>query len=135
MKTTTIKTKSGKKITTAFDPKNYREVKIKNRKYPTVSTAIRSLLLSKKNNLTDTSAYHEIAELCEVTYPLVSHLAHEMLKAVNISKKEKYETVVDATEILSKTHSMEHIASICKVPRPCIEVIMKVRKLSKYEKK
>lgn len=135
MKTTTIKKQSGKKFIPTFDPKNYREVKIKNRRYPTVSTAIRSLLLKKETNLTDTSAYHEIAELCDVSYPLVSQLAHEMLKAVNISKKEKYETVVDATEKLSKTHSMEHIASLCKVSRPCIETILKVKKLSEDNKK
>lgn len=130
MKTTTIKTKSEKKVTPAFDPNNYRSVKIKNRKYPTVSVAVRSLLLSKKNNLTNTSAYHEIAKLCNVTYPLVSQLAHEMLKAVNISKKEKYETVVDATEILSQKYPIEHIASLCKVSKPCIETIVKVKKLA-----
>lgn len=140
MKTTIIRQKSGKKILPKSNSQksktyNYREVKIKNRKYPTVSDAIRSLLLKKESNLTDTSAYHEIAELCNVSYPLVSQLAHEMLSPVRISKEERYENVIAATKKLSQTYPLDHIVRVCRVSRPCIETIMKVKKLLPNEKK
>lgn len=122
-----------KKTITKTNPKNYRRIKIKNRNYPNVSSAIRSLLLRKNTNLEDTSVYHEIADLCKVTYPLVSQLAHEMRKEVKIGKS-RFENVVDATENLSKKYPMEHIASLCKVSQPCIEMIIKVRKLSQDKK-
>jgi Arc/MetJ-type ribon-helix-helix transcriptional regulator len=122
MKTTNARQKSTKKV----GPKSNasHKVKIKNKRFSSISEAIRFHLLKDKD-----STYREIADLCGVTYPLVYTLAQEMNKKVMIGKEEHYESVIAATVKLGKTHPINHIVKLCEVSRPCIETIIKVKNL------
>lgn len=135
-KTTKKPTYKRTKKSRSRDPQNYKAIKVSNQNFETKSAAIRTLLLRKKGNLESTKAHKEIAKQCNVSYPCVYQLAREILQEVTVreyKRKENvpFDSVLEAATALSETkvYTMEQLAVACKVSLPCMERIVKIKKL------